>query len=236
MTRSPIGLALVASVAMVALVACGSSDSSSTATTATTTASTSTTATPSTTAAPAATQPAEAVWPSAAGSVRFADPVEAARSFAVDYLGFTSPVLGPLQSGDGRSGEVAVQPRADGPVTTVLVRRLAPDDTWWVLGASTPNLQLTSPAALATITSPVTLAGQSTAFEATVDVQIRQDGTPDALAKDFVMGGSMGEMGPFSKAVPFTPPSAAAGAVVLETFSAEDGTVREATVTRIAFG
>ncbi len=230
-------VAVLAATAVVA-AACGSDGSSSTAT------STSTPTTAVTTTVPEATttlpfqqpQPAEAVWPFADRAQRFDDPVGAARSFAVDYLGFVDPVMGAFQAGDSRSGEVPVRPRADGPVTTVLVRQLTSDDTWWVLGATTPNVQLSSPAALATVTSPVTLAGQSTAFEATVNVEVRQDRETAPLATDVVMGGSMGEMGPFSKAVSFPAPSAGAGAIVLSTRSAEDGQLWEASVVRVAFG
>jgi len=227
--------AISISALAVIVTACGSSGPSSSGTTTTSTATSTTTTTSSTPSSAPDVQPESAVWPFASGSTRFHDPVEAARSFAVEYLGFVAPVVGQFQSSDGRSGEVAVRPQADGPATTVLVRQLTPDDTWWVLGATTPSLQLSAPAALAAISSPVTLAGQSTAFEATVNVQIRQDGTIDPLGEDVVMGGSMGEMGPFSKAVSFNGPTATAGAIVLETRSAKDGSLWEAAVLRVGF-
>jgi len=68
-----------------------------------------------------------------------------------------------------------------------------------VEGAFTEALQLESPEALAAITSPVTVSGQSTAFEAVVNVEIREDGTIDPLVETTVMGGSMGQLGPFSR-------------------------------------
>lgn len=209
------------------LAGCGSDDDKATTTT--------TEVTTVTTAPTATEQPDTAVWPFASGTTRFADPVAAASSFAVDYLGFLDPVIGEFQGGDSRSGEVAVRPTSDGPVTTVFVRMVTSDDSWWVLGAATANLQLESPDALAAISSPVTLSGQSTAFEATVNVEIRQDDTTDPLAEDFVMGGSMGEMGPFSKAINFDTPRASAGAIILKTLSAEDGTIWEAGVLRVSF-
>jgi hypothetical protein len=43
----------------------------------------------------------------------------------------------------------------------------------------------------------------------------------------------MGEITPFSTVVTFDAPTAAAGAVVLSTFSAEDGRLWEATVVRV---
>ena len=171
-----------------------------------------------------------AVWPFVTDSIRYSDPVQAATGFAVTYLGFANPV-----EGDNRSGEVVIRPNSTGPKTTVMVRKLAPDETWWVLGASTPTLQLQSPEWNASIASPVTLSGQSTAFEAAVNVQIRQDGTLIPLANDVVMGGSMGRMGPFSKAVRFPAPTAERGAIILRTLSAKDGNIAEAAVLRIQF-
>jgi hypothetical protein len=227
--------ALVA--ASLLLLACGSSRSTDTAGTTTTTASTTTTVAGATSSTSTPTSTGDtAVWPFATGTLRFSDPVAAARSFAVDYLGFVNPVIGPFNQGDSRSGEVSVQAKATGPVTTVIVRQLAPDDAWWVLGAATPTLQLQAPSALDTISSPVTLSGESTAFEATVNVEIRQDGTVTPLAADIVMGGSNGTMGPFSKSLTFAAPTATGGAVVLKVLSAEDGNISEASVVRVHFG
>jgi hypothetical protein len=223
-----VGLAVVSLLA----VGCGSKSSDTTADTS----STSTTTTMATTSTPSTTSQTEtAVWPFSSSTTRYADPVEAARTFAVSYLGFVDPVVGPFQQGDTRSGEVVITPDASGPSTTVLVRQLTPDDTWWVLGASTPNLQLQSPEARAVITSPVTLSGQSTAFEATVNFEIRQDGTMTPLAADYFMGGSMGEMGPFSKSETYATPTATHGAIVLMTSSAENGHLWEATVVPVTF-
>ncbi len=178
-------------------------------------------------------QPATAVWPFAASATRYTDPVQAARGFAVDYLGFVDPIIGAFMQGDSRSGEVQVKASDTGPATTVMVRKLAPDETWWVLGAATSNLQLQSPAALASIASPVTLSGQSTAFEATVNFEIREDGTTTPLATGIVMGGANGQMGPFSKAVSFAKPTATRGAVILKTMSPKDGNIAEASVIRV---
>ncbi len=214
------------------VASCGSGGSTSTRAS---TADATTTETSTARSASPAAQPESAVWPFAASSPGFADPVAAARSFAVDYVGFVDPLVGAFQGGDSQSGEVPVQARDGGSVTTVFVRKFTSAQTWWVLGASNPNLRITTPTALATISSPVTVAGQSTAFEATVNVEIRQDDTLVPLGTDFVMGGSMGELGPFSKAVSFLGPSAASGAVVLETRSPKDGNVSEASVVRVAF-
>jgi hypothetical protein len=216
----------------------GAKASSTTAAPTTTTEATTTTAgaTTSTTEAPSTEQPETAVWPFASSDDRFDDPVAAATSFATDYLGFVDPVVGEFQQGDTRSGEVSIKAKEQGPVTTIFVRQVTSDDTWWVLGAATDSLRLESPEALASITSPVTLSGQSTAFEATINIEIRQDGSLEPLAEDIAMGGANGEMGPFSKELAFDAPSAARGAVILKTYSAEDGSIMEAGVLRVAFG
>jgi hypothetical protein len=207
---------------------CGSDSSSTT--------STSRSTTTTSTSQPSNIQPGSAVWPFAGSPTRYTDPVEAARGFALDYVGFVDPVVGTFMAGDPRSGEVAIQPSPSGPVTTVVVSKLAPDDTWWVLAASTPNVQLRAPSASDTITSPVTVSGEGTAFEGTISVEIRQDGTVTPLATDFVTGGGNGLMGPFSKPIGFSQPSAAGGALLLSSRSGENGNIWEANVTRVSFG
>jgi hypothetical protein len=225
---------------VLALVAGACGGSAKTESPASTSSSTSTTTVaPATTASSPTTAPAAdtatAVWPVASTTLRFRDPVAATTSFAVDFLHMVNPVVGAFQQGDSRSGEVEVRPRTNGPVTTVFVRQLGTDSTWWVLGAATPEIQLTEPAALATISSPVRLAGQSTAFEATVNVSIREDGGATPLAETFVMGGANGTMGPFAKSVAFSAPTQPAGAIVLYQISSESGHVTEASVIRVKF-
>jgi hypothetical protein len=220
--------ALVAAFAFV-LVACGSSSKSTApkSTTATSSHSTSTTA--------PAVDRSIALWPNATTSARYTDPVAAARGFATDYVGFVSPIVGTFRAGDSRSGEVTVRSTARGPVTTVLVRQLGSDGTWSVLGASTPNIVIAQPKTLAAITSPVRVSGTSTAFEATVRVAVRGDDTTEPLASGTTMGGSNGAMGPFSTSLNFTQPTSDGGAILMDTISAADGNVAEATVLRIHF-
>ena len=232
-------------VSAVFLGACGSSAKKTTPAATTTTASTlspssSTVAStaPSTTptSAPQAAL-ATAVWPTATSSVRYHSPVAVARAFAIDYLHFVNPVVGRFRQGDARSGEVpirtAVEQASLGPTTTVLVRQMGADGSWWVLGASTPNITLVQPPALATISSPVRLRGTSTAFEATVQVSIRQDDVAKPLVESYLMGGSNGKMGPFDASFTFAVPASRYGAIVLYTISSANGHVVEATVTRV---
>ena len=177
------------------------------------------------------------VWPTANSDVRYRSPVSVARSFAVEYLHFVKPVVGAFRQGDSNSGEVPVRTTGEGsssgPETTVLVRKI--DGSWWVLGAGTPNLRLTEPAALAQISSPVRLRGTSTAFEGTVNVSIRQDDVTEPLVEGTMNGGSNGQMGPFDASFTFAAPTSNAGAIVLSTISSATGNVAEASVTRVRF-
>jgi hypothetical protein len=205
---------------------------------ATTPATTATTKAPATvTTAPPVTVPVDtstAVWPTASGPV-YKTPVAAARGFAVDFVGFRSPIVGAFKQGDSRSGEVDIRAKADGAVTTVFVRQLGAGGRWFVLGSVSGNILLTEPAALQKVSSPLRLKGTSTAFEANVSVQVRQDGTKAPIGTGFVMGGSMGEMGPFDGTVTFRRPTAKHGAILLLTYSMEDGRVWEASTVRVAF-
>lgn len=194
--------------------------------------STPTTSVTTTTTAPVA-QPPTAVWPFASTVTRFGDPVMAAQAFATEYLGFVNPVVGQFQRGDSRSGEVPVKATLTGPVTTVIVRQLTPTNSWWVLGASCPDIVVTAPSWSQRISSPVVVRGRSTAYEAVVNVAIRQDGTLAPLKSDTVMGGSMGAMGPFKKSISFASPSTSAGALMFRVVSPKDGHVVEASVIRV---
>ena len=164
-------------------------------TTTSTTETTTTTATP-----PPAVDPAVPVWPRVHTSQRFDDPVSAARSFAVDFVGMIDPVVGDFQAGDVRSGEVPVQQRTNGPVSTVVVRQLE-DGTWFVLGAHTEDIRLDTPAAGTDIDCPVRLTGEARAYEGTVQVAIRDDYTNDPIGTGFVTGSGGPSAGPFDGTV-----------------------------------
>jgi hypothetical protein len=235
------GVVVIAAVVVVAIVATRDDNTRSPSTTTVTqTTGSPTTTGPSQTSAPTTTTTApidraSAVWPYAAGTTRYADPTAAARGFATDFVGFQTPVVGAFQPGNSLSGEVDVRARADGPVTTVALRKFATDDSWWVVGATTADIRLSDPAALATISSPVRLRGSSTAFEGTVQTQVRQDGTVTPLGSGFVMGGASGVPAPFDGTLTFIRPTVASGAIVLHTVSAENGQVMQATVVRVHF-
>ncbi len=239
--RLPARVALLGVLAAVAsLSACGPSDDdgdaagTSTTTDAPHVSMASTTSQPSTPTPPTPDELSPAVWPWADSSQRFEDPVAAAYDFAVDFVGFTNPTVGEFMQGDSRSGEVEVRPRPTGPATTVFVRQLGSDGSWWVLGCATANIEVSEPSALAVIATPVALRGRANAFEGNVNVEIRADGTEEPVGKGFVTG-RMGEMGPFDSTLAFSSPAPGGGAVVFRTLSAEDGSVWEAAVVRVRF-
>ncbi len=180
---------------------------------------------------PPAVDRSPAVWP-VAGAAGLADPVRAARAFAVDYLGFADPVVGSFAQGDSRSGEVEVRPLTTGPATTVLLRQLSGEDTWSVLGATTGNIDVTRPEAGATISSPVLVQGSALAFEGNVVVQVRQDGSDEPLGHG--AGHRWRRRGAaVQRQHRLQPPTQTYGALVLLTHSAKDGSVWEAAVLRV---
>jgi hypothetical protein len=211
-----------------------SDDTTTTSETTTTESTTTTEYTTSTTFAPTV-DPAVPVWPRVHTSQRFDDPVSAARSFAVDFVGMADPVMGDFQAGDARSGEVPVRPRADGPVSTVLVRQLE-DDTWFVLGSITDDIRLDQPAAGADIDCPVQLTGEALAFEGHVNVAIRDDYTDEPIGTGFVTGGG-GPSAPFDDIVECDlsglDDGLHHGSIVLTTEGGEDGGVWQFVVVRV---
>jgi hypothetical protein len=199
-----------------------------------------TTSTTSVTAAPTSGTPSiptlsveearSVVWPQPGDGTVYDDPVDAAAVMATRLARFTSPLIGPFQRGDARSGEVEIRAASNGPVTTVLLRQLS-DGHWYVLGASTPDLRLESPGVGATIGSPVTVSGRSTSFEGLVLVTVLRQGDPNPLGQLPVQGGANGTVAPFTGQVHYDAPDVGtAGAVLLSTESAEDGRVWQATI------
>lgn len=140
--------------------------------------------------------------PGAAPATPTRSPLPAARGFAADYLGVVDPAVGPFMAGDARSGEVQVGRM------TVFVRQLGPDGSWWVLGSSAERIQLDTPTSLDVISSPVRLQGRSSAFEANVSVEIREDGNRFPLGTGYVMGGASADLEPFDGVVTFSEPTA----------------------------
>lgn len=242
--RLLIGLGSAATILAVmvgALVMAGDDDETTTDGTTTTTEETTTTEGSTTTEGTTTTfaptvDPSMPVWPRVHTSQRFEDPVSAARSFAVDFVGMIDPVVGEFQAGDSRSGEVPLRPRADGPVTTVLVRQLE-DDTWFVLGAVTDDIRLDVPEARTDIDCPAHLTGEALAFEGVVQVAIRDDVSDEPIGTGFVQGGG-GPSAPFDGMVDCDlsglDDGVQYGSIILTTEGGEDGRIWQVAVVRVA--
>ena len=128
------------------------------------------------------------VWPFATGDRRYDDPVAVVRDFATELVGFDAPILGPFRQGDSRSGEVEIRAVANGPATTVLVRRFGPDDSWWVIGSLTADIEVDDPAPQSAIDDPLQLRGRARAFEDNVQVSVIADGDSRPIGEGFVTG------------------------------------------------
>ncbi len=179
--------------------------------------------------------PSQTVYPTS--GIRYDDPNQAASDFVVDIIGMENPVMSDFEAGDSRSGEITVQRRPGQAKTTLFLRQLE-DDNWYVIGAVTENITLTSPENRATVTSPIRLQGESIAFEAQVNVLVFADAEErTVVGEGFVMGGGS-EVAPFDGEVEYDLGGREVtwGTVVMLTYSAEDGTVVEFTATRVRFG
>jgi hypothetical protein len=162
----------------------------------------------------------------AGGDQTYRDPVRTARAFATRYLGFTTPLLADqgFQASEPGAGEVPIGARRDGQfflATTVVLRQLAgqgPSGPWTVTSAAHPNIQVDSPDPLQRITSPVTVSGQASAFEGTVNVEVREDAmlAGQSLGRGFVTGQGGDQLGPFQGQVGFRRPSKPGGAVLFQ--------------------
>lgn len=169
----------------------------------------------------------------------YLDPVRTAREFMRVYAGMPDPVAGEFRQGDLQSGEVEVRPRPDSPfVTTVLVRRHSGEGSpWVVIGAAAANIQLISPVALETVSSPVAVSGRSSAYEGTVVVQVKEDGMMpgEFLGQEPFIGGAGEDLEPFAGQVEYNPPTTPTGAIFVFTESARDGQVEQVSVVRVRF-
>jgi hypothetical protein len=190
---------------------------------------------PTTQAPPVPDEVSTAIWPWYPTDLRYGDPVEAAVGFATDFLGFVDPIASEFMAGDNRSGEVEIRSFESGPATVVFVRQLTADDSWWILGAASENITIDEPAALAEVTSPLTVSGTALAFEGTVDLQLRADGNGEPVLEGFVTGSGGPEAGPYSEMFEFTSPGETGGALVMRSLSAEDGSTLEASAMRIFY-
>jgi hypothetical protein len=206
-------------LAAVSLAACGSSPSTSTTSTTTTL---------------LHSQPIAAIFPYYADGVRFVTPVAAAREYALRMVHMTSPSIGSYHRQSSISGAVGVAASPGGSVTTVSVSQVTGDGTWWVTGSSSPDVVITQPTVGTRVASPLTLTGNSLAFEAVVNVSVYADGSMTPIGTSTVMGGST-SLAPFSGSVSFTLPASSFGTLFMYVKSAKDNGNVAATAIRVRF-
>ena len=170
-----------------------------------------------------------AIWPFDPGQA-FATPEQAAKTFAVDYLGMTLATVGSKQGYTGEVTGVEIFPNDRSTTRTVVQTTRDATGHWVVIGAAADEIQIDQPAVGAPLTSPLEVSGQSTAFEAQIALELRPHGTTESVAAATAMGGSNGEMGPFSTTI--TPPSTDEPLVLIvyEADASDRGKMTKATV------
>lgn len=194
----------------------------------------------------------EGIWPLASqtdldlyeqsGSTEYDTPEGAAKAFLTVYGGMKDVKLGSFSEGepiDGRrTGRIgATSGRIPGLPMTVELAQVAPSEAWTVTEVLSRSIILDSPPRFATLSSPVKLTGRASAFEGTVNVEVRQDGQVSGqnLGTTFVTGSGDATPGPFEGSISFGLNTQPGGALVLIEHSAEDGSPIFLTVVRIRF-
>jgi len=172
-------------------------ESSATTSTTTSTSTSTTTTTPSTTTSttvlPAGPAPGH-VWPLGATS-DFTTPEDAASTFLSEYLGmFDEHVNATGLNGDHAIVDFSRSPTGAGAMSVDLVRHA---DHWFVVGARANEIVVDTPQPHDAITDPLTVSGQSVAFEAQLGLEVRPVGSITIVATGTAIGGST-EMQPFS--------------------------------------
>jgi hypothetical protein len=174
------------------------------------------------------------------GGHAYSEPVAVTDAFARVFVGMPHPVLGSFRRTDPTRGTVTVRPSASAGATSVVtLREIVPGGPWTVVGSAADEIVVDRPTAGAAVSSPVPLSGRSTAFEATVSVEVRHLAGATAgetVGRATVMGGANGTMGPFHGQVSYRSPATGTGALLLLEHSAEDGTPIDATVVRVRLG
>jgi hypothetical protein len=199
---------------------------------------TTTTTSTTTEPAPAPTEEHAFQWPAPGDDRTFGDPQAAVQAFAEEYLG----VVGPFVVDNGNS-TFTVRPQregggptpADGPRTVVEVTTV--DGHFAVTGATSPNIEVDTPAFSEEVSSPVRVSGRArNLFEANVIVDVRSETSPTPLATEATTAAGSGpELAPYTLDLSFEEPGVGRGAIVVRSDSGIEGTP-EATVVPVLFG
>jgi hypothetical protein len=170
---------------------------------------------------------------------------QAAKAAAVTFLrelGMRDPVASTYRKTGKVTAEVGLHPRAgegdrklDKVTTVVGLHRYT--NGWLPTGAQAVDIEVDQPLPFSRIESPVTVSGQSVAYEGTVHVSVLQDrrGPDRVLGRGFVNGGGT-ELAPFSGSIRFADPAnGIPGWVVFSGDTGADTGIMSATAVRVRF-
>jgi hypothetical protein len=216
---------------------------------------------PATTAAPPAGQPASPAAAAPAdpaptptpstptkpnGSSEAARAVATARAFLANQLGMTNMVAGPFRSTGARTGEVGFRHKygegrrllpQTGPYAVVVRLQRLPAG-WWVLGVGGRSIQITSPARLQRISSPLTVRGTAEVYEGSLYFKVTQDrpGRDLLLGQGLVDGRASMKPGDLGQLRFRQPASGGPGWVILYDASSDGSNgIIQATMVRVQF-
>ena len=180
-------------------------------------------------------------------SAEAARAVATARAFLANQLATTNMVAGPFRSTGARTGEVGFRHKygegrrllpQTGPYAVVVRLQRLPAG-WWVLGVNGRSIQITSPARLQRISSPLTVRGAAPdVYEGTLYFKVTQDrpGRDVLLGQGFVDGSATTKPGDLGQLRFRQPASTGPGWVVFYDAAADGSNgIIQATMVRVQF-
>ena len=173
--------------------------------------------------------------------------VATARVFLDRELAMTNMIAGPFRSTGARTGEVGFRHKygegrrllpQTGP-SAVVVRLQRLPAGWWVLGVGGRSIQITSPARLQRISSPLTVRGAAPdVYEGTLYFKVTQDrpGRDQVLGQGFVDGRASTKPGDLGRLRFRQPTSTGPGWVIFYDASSDgSNAIIQATMVRVQF-
>jgi hypothetical protein len=172
--------------------------------------------------------------------------VATARAFLARELGMTELVAGPFRFTGARTGQVGFRHRfgegrrplpQTGPYAVVVRLQRLPAG-WWVRGVDGRSIQITSPARLQRISSPLTVRGTAKVYEGSLYFKVTQD----RPGRDLVLGQGLVDGSASTKPADlgqlrFRQPTSTAPGWVIFYDAASDGSngILQATMVRVRF-
>jgi Immunoglobulin-like domain of bacterial spore germination len=203
-------------------------------------------------ASPAAAAPSDPTTPRTPGTPTSSNPTDAAkavataRAFLARELGMTELVAGPFRFTGARTGEVGFRHKygegrrllpQTGPYAVVVqLQRLSAG--WWVLGVTGRSINITSPARLQRISSPLTVRGKAEVYEGSLYFKVTQDRPGrDLLLGQGLVDGSVSTQPGHLGQVRFRQPTSTAPGWIIFYDPASDGSDQliQATAVRVQF-